>query len=100
LLPINSGQRRAEWKFGSSFNQLQLRILGGLLNVITGAFRELPLIQIADLPRVADFIRFGDAVGRAMGCPSNTLLFAYFSNRKDASNSSLEDSIVADVVLD
>ncbi len=61
LPPINSGQRREEREFWSSFEQLQPRILGGLLDVVTGAFRELPSVQIADLPRMADFARFGEA---------------------------------------
>jgi hypothetical protein len=100
LPPINSGQRREEREFWSSFEQLQPRILGGLLDVITGACRELPSVQIADLPRMADFARFGEAVGRAMGSPPNTFLSAYLGNRKDASASSLEDSVVAGVVLD
>ena len=73
---VNSGRRS---------NELQPRILGGLLDVVTGAFRELPSVQIADLPRMADFARFGEAVGRALGSPANTFLSAYLGNRKDAS---------------
>ncbi len=40
------------------------------------------------------------AVEHAMKCPPNTFLSVYLGNRKDASNSSLEDSAVARVVID
>jgi hypothetical protein len=100
LPPINSKKRREEREFWRSFEELQPRILGGLLDVIVGALRELPSVQIADLPRMADFARFGEAVSRAMGCPPDTFLSAYLRNRSDASNSSLEDSLLARVLID
>ncbi len=99
LPPINSRKRREEKEFWASFEELQPRILGGLLDLIAGALRELPSVEIADLPRMADFTRFGEAVGRTMGCPPNTFLSAYLGNRKDASMSSLDDSVVAKVVI-
>jgi len=100
LPPIISGGRREEVEFWGSFRELQPRILGGLLDAVVGALRELPSVRLADLPRMADFARFGEAVGRGLGWPPGTFLSAYLENRREATVSSLEDSILATILLE
>jgi hypothetical protein len=48
---------------------------------------------------MADFAQFGEAVGRGLGWPSETFLAAYLDNRQQATLSTLEDSILANVLL-
>jgi hypothetical protein len=48
---------------------------------------------------MADFARFGEAVGRGLGWPAETFLAAYLDNRQQATLSTLEDSILANVLL-
>ena len=95
LPPIIPAGTREEVEFWGSFRELQPRILGGLLDAVVGALRELPSVRLADLPRMADFARFGEAVGRGLGWPPETFLAAYLENRREATVSSLEDSILA-----
>ena len=95
LPSIDPEARRSEEEFWNSFKQLRPRILGGLLDALVGAVRELPSVRLSKLPRMADFARFGEAVGRGMGWPPETFLSAYFENRKEASESTLEDSPIA-----
>ena len=65
LPPIEPELRREETEFWREFRELQPRILGGLLDAVVGALRMLPSVRLARLPRMADFARFGEAVGRA-----------------------------------
>ena len=56
-------------------------------------------MRLAELPRMADFARFGEAVGRGLGWPAETFLGAYRDNRKDTTVSMLEDSPLAQELL-
>jgi hypothetical protein len=99
LPAIINSKRREEDEFWGTFRELRPKILGGLLDAVAGAIRELPSVRPAELPRMADFARFGEAVGRGLGWPPETFLAAYLENRKLATLSSLEDSILANVLL-
>jgi hypothetical protein len=100
LPPIAPGARREEAEFWEAFREAQPRILGGLLDAVVGGLRELPLVRLAELPRMADFARFGEAIGRAMGWPAGTFLSAYVENRRDAAISTLDDSVFGTFLLE
>ena len=46
-----------------------------------------------------DFAAFGEAVGRALGWPAGKLLAKYNANRREATTSQIEDSLVATALL-
>jgi hypothetical protein len=99
-LPSIAGvKRRAEEEFWEAFREAQPRILGGLLDVAAGALRELPSVRLAELPRMADFARLGEAVSRASGWPAGTFLSAYQESRREATVSSLEASLLGTLLL-
>ena len=99
LPAIIGSKRREEIEFWGAFQELRPKILGGLLDAVAVALRELPSVQLAELPRMADFARFGEAVGRGLGWPPETFLAAYLDNRQQATLSTLEDSILANTLL-
>jgi hypothetical protein len=99
LAPINSTSRRAEVEFWQSFQSDYPAILGGLLDAIVGGLRALPSVNPSKLPRMADFARYGEAVGRGLGWPAETFLSIYGDNRKEAASTSLEESVLAEVLL-
>jgi hypothetical protein len=96
---IIDSQRREEVEFWGTFREARPKILGALLDAVAGALRELPSVQLAKLPRMADFARFGEAVGRGLGWAPETFLAAYLDNRQQATLSTLEDSILANTLL-
>jgi hypothetical protein len=96
---IADSQRREESESWASFAQAQPRILGGLLDVVVGALRELPSVQLAALPRMADFARFGEAAGRGLGWPEGSFVDAYRNNRRSATLSKLDESPVGTAIL-
>jgi len=100
LPSIAPGSRRPEDEFWASFAEVYPRILGGLLDAVAGAMRELPSVKLPELPRMADFARFGEAVGRGLGWPAGTFISAYHDNRRASSAGALEDSVVAVTLLE
>ena len=97
---ISSRNRRREDEFWAAFNHDEPRILGGLLDAVTGGIRELPSIKLTELPRMADFAAFAEAVGRSLGWQPETVLADYKRNRQEAIAVQLEDSLVATAILE
>jgi hypothetical protein len=94
LPPIDDGQRRTEADFWRDFEPARPRLLGALLDVVSGVLRELPRVRLPVLPRMADFGLLGVAVERVMGWPAGSFLEAYTSNRDDATVAALESSLI------
>jgi hypothetical protein len=99
LPAIIPSKRRVEAEFWGAFRELRPKILGGLLDAVALGLCELPSVQVPELPRMADFAQFGEAVGRGLGWPPDTFLTAYLENRQQATLSTLEDSILANMLL-
>ena len=99
LPPIAPSSRRREEEFWAAFHQDYPRILGGLLDAVAGGLRELPSVRLTELPRMADFATFAEAVGRKLGWPAGTALSDYNDNRREATMTQLEDSPLADILL-
>ena len=100
LPTIHASSRREETELWESFHADYPAIFGGLLDAVAGGLREMPNVRLTELPRMADFARFGEAVGRGLGWPAGTFISAYNDNRRDNTLTSLEESLVATVLLD
>jgi hypothetical protein len=100
LPPIADISRRREAEFWPSFMEEYPGILGGLLDAVVAGLRELPSVQPTELPRMADFACFGEAIGRGLGWPAGTFLSAYSENRQSATALAIEDSPLALVLLE
>ena len=99
LPAIPSTGRRTERTFWPAFQADYPRILGGVLDAIVGGLRELPSVHLKELPRMADYAEWGEAVGRGLGWGNEAFLADYNDNRKAATEPLLEDSQVAAVML-
>ena len=99
LSPIPPTRRRAQDELWSAFHADYPRMLGGLLDAIVGGLRELPSVHLNELPRMADYAKWGEAVGRGLGWESGSFLAIYNDNRREATEALLEDSMVASVML-
>ena len=97
---ITSRNRRREDEFWAAFTQDQPRILGGLLDAVAGGIRELFSIKLTELPRMADFAAYAEAVGRSLGWPAETVIADYKRNRQEATAAQLEDSLIATAILE
>ena len=99
LPPIAAATRLTEQAFWASFHQYYPRILGGLFDAVAGGLRTLPSIELAEIPRMADFARLGEAVGRGLGWPAGSFLAAYNDNRRHATMAPIDESLVAHALL-
>jgi hypothetical protein len=54
------------------------------LDAIAGGLRELPSVHLNELPRLADYAKWGEAVGRGLGWEPECFLSIYTDNRKNA----------------
>ena len=90
LPPIEAASRRAEAEFWRAFSAERPAILGALLSAVVGGLRELPSVQLTELPRMADFACLGEAVGRALGWPEGMFLATYSENRHETTVTALE----------
>ena len=70
-----------------------------MLDAIVGGLRELPSVHLAELPRMADYAMWGEAVGRGLGWEPGTFLSTYTDNRKEATLTDLLDSPLGNAFL-
>jgi hypothetical protein len=98
LQAILTQSRRDEEAFWREFRAVYPRILGGLLTAMAGGLRELPGVTVPQLPRMADFARWGEAVGRGLGWQPGAFLSIYGANRVQAADPALAGSFVATVL--
>jgi hypothetical protein len=99
LSPIYQSNRRGEQEFWDSFRAEHPRILGGVLDAIVGGLRELPSVNLTRLPRMADFARWGEAIGRGLGWHEGEFTTVYGNNRLEATESAIDGSAVGTAVL-
>ena len=62
LPTIPETRRQTERKFWPAVRADYPRILGGVLDAIVGGLRELPSVNLTDLPRMADYAEWGEPV--------------------------------------
>ena len=92
---IRKGHRRAEKEFWREFEEVRPQILGALLDVVSGALRRLPEIEAegeVDLPRLADFYQWGQAIEVPLGLEPGTFAEAFKTNQDVANQVVLESS--------
>ena len=74
-------------------------ILGGVFNLLSTAMKLYPSIHLDSLPRMADFARWGFAVGEAMGGLGQKFLDEYIENQSIQNKEALDTDIVAVLLM-
>jgi hypothetical protein len=100
LPTIQSAARRPEDEFWRAFRTDYPRILGGLLDAIVVGLRELPSVHLSEYPRMADYAKWGEAVSRGLGWGEDIFPAKYNVNRREAAETLLEESLVANAIVD
>lgn len=73
--------RRDETEFWANFEREKAGILGGILDTLSRALSIYPTVKLQQLPRMADFAKWGYAIGEALQHGGgNAFLKAYGSN--------------------
>lgn len=82
LPPIPPEQRRTEAEVEALAAQARPAILGALLDAAVVGLRNLPTMQLARRPRMADFATWVEAASPALGWEPGTFLDALEANRR------------------
>jgi hypothetical protein len=99
LPTIAEDHRRLEAEVNAEFERLRPRILGALLDGLSGALRNLPTVKVDRLPRMADFALLGAAAEPALGLPAGSFLAAYRANRQGVHDVALDASPIVPALL-
>ena len=92
---ISEERRRPEADLWAEFDACWPDLLGALFDEVAGGLRELPNVNLARLPRMADFARFAVACEAARSEGERLFLSAYSENQAGANEQVLDESLVA-----
>lgn len=92
LPSIPEERRQPEADFWQDFELLRPLIFGAMLEVVTGAIKNLPTVRLDCKPRMADFALLATAAEEGMGWEPGSFMDAYRTNRAGANELALDAS--------
>ncbi|SFL23943.1 hypothetical protein SAMN04488518_12610 [Pseudovibrio ascidiaceicola] len=95
LKRIDEVGRQPEELFWQEWEQLKPRMLGALLDALSGAIRNIENVRLDRHPRMADFARLMVAASSGLGWEEGEFLEAYESNRSGTAEAVFEGDPVA-----
>jgi hypothetical protein len=98
LPPIPEERRKPEAKLWREFEEARPKILGALLDALSGALRAVESVRLEGMPRMADFAVWATAAEDSLGLESGAFMMAYAGNLSEATESALEADPVAAAV--
>jgi len=100
VLPtIPEEKRRPESELWGEFEEALPEILGSLFDAVSTALRELPNVDLASLPRMADFAKWATAAESALGVGPGEFMEAYNGSRQEINERALEADPVAMAIV-
>lgn len=96
---VPDAERREDRELWKAFDAGKPEILGGIFDTLVKAMEIHPTLTLPALPRMADFVRWGEAVTQAMGNPPMTFLEAFRGNVGTQNEVALEASPVAQALI-
>lgn len=91
--------RRTEEALEAEFQHVRPAILGGIFDTLVRALHIYPTLQLTQLPRMADFARWGCAIAQALGYTETTFLTAYARNLQQQNTEVLDGHPVAAAIM-
>lgn len=80
---ISKESRLEERELWKEFERVRARVFGAVLSTLSGAMRRVQNVELDELPRMADWTRWGVAITEELGFDRETFLGAYAANRRD-----------------
>jgi 5S rRNA maturation endonuclease (ribonuclease M5) len=96
---IPSGGRKLEGEIFEEFDRALPGILGGIFSVLCKAMGIYPTVTIDNLPRLADFAKWGYAVAEALGGYGERFLADYTANGAMQNDEILGQSTLANALI-
>jgi len=95
---ISEEQRKEEDKVEVAFEEMRSKLFGYILDMVVKALQIKPTIQLNNLPRMADFTVWGEAIARAMRCGPMVFVNAYKENIGKQNVEAIESNPLAQAI--
>lgn len=99
LRPIGKDERKEERVLWENFNTAKPAILRGIFDALSKAMTIYPTITLKEMPRMADFARWGCAIAEALGSTQEEFLAVYGENIRRQNAEAIEANPVAAAVI-
>jgi hypothetical protein len=97
---ISDTERRELSEIQRAFQEDRPAILGGILDTLSAAMRIYPSVRLDRLYRMADFTRWGYAIGEALGGRGRRFLEEYDANRESQNTEAINSDPVATLIVE
>jgi hypothetical protein len=95
---IPDEQRREESEVDAKFEEMRPKLFGYVLDILVKALQIKPTIELRNLPRMADFATWGEAIAKAMGYKPMEFLNAYYDNIGKQNAEAIESNPLAHAI--
>lgn len=100
LRRISEDQRISESEFWRSFEEVRPKIIGAMFQVLADAMKIYQSVKLNKLPRMADFAKWGYAIGEALyQGGGEKFINAFEANRQSANDEALTGNPVAIAIV-
>ena len=99
LETIDKSKRRQESEIIAEFQSLRSDLLGYIFDTLVKALQIKPTLRLQNLPRMADFAIWGEAIARAMEYHDMKFLNAYYENIGKQNIEAVESNILGQTIL-
>ena len=100
LPAIPPEKRKTEAEVWAEFEQVRPYILGGLLDAVSHALRNVGGVRLEQKPRMADFALWATAAEESLGFESGAFISAFMGNRESANELALEASPIGSSLVE
>ncbi len=100
LKRIAPDQRMPEADFWAAFKHDKAQLLGAIFDTLVKALNIYPDVEMSEVPRMADFTKWGCAIAEAAGYGQQTFIDAYKDNINRQNEEAIEASPVAKAVIE
>jgi hypothetical protein len=77
---IPKEKRRLESEILVEFEKIKPKLLAHIFDIVANALSIKPTVRLNDVPRMADFAIWGEAIARAIGYTENEFINTYYDN--------------------
>ena len=99
LEPINDDRRISEEDVIKQFAEMRAEILGAMFDALSHAIKVYPTVEMATMPRMADFAKWGCAIAEGLGYSQKEFIDAYYTKIAESNMNAIEANPVAELIM-
>lgn len=94
LEDIHDYNLRTKEELFQEFERIRSNVLGFILDTLVKAMKIKSTLRLSRLSRMAEFIKWGEAISRALGYPDKRFIEAYLENKNEQNIVAVEENVV------